>query len=936
MRRYSAFFLFCALVASSQAGFGQQAQGDCSLPAPPFQVDKPNIFSVEQEQWLGDAQADENEADYDLLPEKESAELERIGQKLLEQLPPTPLPYHFRVYESDEANGFSLAGGYIYISRKMITDARSEDEIAGVLSHEIGHIYTKQLAVLYTRSLKTRLGVTSLGGREDVEDKTQLLLNAPWKDRAAEAEDEAENDELLADRVGLYALTRAGYAPKALSENLDRIAANKGKTGNLLTDMLGVTDPISMRVRVARKIAGTIPDNCKQRQPGSSVEFKAFQLAVSNAPVHPLIPATPGLNAISLEPGLRQPLRQVRFSPDGKYLLAQDGSYIHVLSRAPLKLKFSIDASGAQPAHFSPDSAHVVFYFGSMRVEMWSVETGKRESFHELVDYEGCVQTSLSPDGRTLVCLSKDSGSVWLKLRDVETGKVFYENKSFYLPFQYFLPAMVVRGEGGIRVASVHYTQDGRTMLIVAGSKAMAYDLVERKPIALGGGLTTMVEGRAVFVDSGKLVYECDLDFKPGTSKDTFKICEVTFPDGMPINNFPIGYQWLEPVTKGANVLIGPFKNFASVLIDPATGKASAGFKSDSADIYEHTVASENDRGGVSLTELGAATGEVIELPEGPLYNVAAYAWSAEGRYLAYSSKMRSTVWDIEAQKRVMLMRPFRAATFDAQNLLIAQYQPANQLPGVNDQIDPKTGKLTEGAPFAIDQFQRGDVLVTLQPQDKSGDASSNVVLQVADTTTGKQLWTKRFPHETPAVHEYEAGTLVFTMNYSGDTAANEIKHADGKLVKSSDWHNEMVPNGLLTEGVDSHTGEVRWMLQSPQRPGSGSEPSATAYGNYVVVQGVANNTTIYQASDGKRMGAFYGHAIAGDEKLGLIAATNRDQEVTIYDAANGKALKHVTLDQLPRAARFIPGKKLLLVLTANQRIYSIDIPHGENTEKAK
>jgi hypothetical protein len=92
MRQSSAFFLFCALLASTQVCPGQQSlvSATCSLPVPPLDINRPNLFSAEQEQWLGQAQANELEADYDLIPEKESAELERIGQNLLAQLPPHP------------------------------------------------------------------------------------------------------------------------------------------------------------------------------------------------------------------------------------------------------------------------------------------------------------------------------------------------------------------------------------------------------------------------------------------------------------------------------------------------------------------------------------------------------------------------------------------------------------------------------------------------------------------------------------------------------------------------------------------------------------------------------------------------------------------------------------------------------------------------------
>jgi hypothetical protein len=122
---------------------------------------------------------------------------------------------------------------------------------------------------------------------------------------------------------------------------------------------------------------------------------------------------------------MRPALDRVRFSPNGQYVLAQDETSIHVLSRSPLKLLFSIDAPGAKDAHFTPDSTQVVFHYQTMRVERWNVATGKRENFFELVDYEGCPQTSLSPDGKTFVCLSSPTHGIWLKMMDVDTGKLF-------------------------------------------------------------------------------------------------------------------------------------------------------------------------------------------------------------------------------------------------------------------------------------------------------------------------------------------------------------------------------------------------------------------------------------------------------------------------------------------------------------------------------
>jgi hypothetical protein len=88
-------------------------------------------------------------------------------------------------------------------------------------------------------------------------------------------------------------------------------------------------------------------------------------------------------------------------------------------------------------------------------VENWEIATGKRESYHELVDYEGCMQTSLSPDGKTFVCLSTTSGGMWLMLRDVDSGKVFYDNKNFYEAYFIGSSYMIVRAGSGVRVGSV-------------------------------------------------------------------------------------------------------------------------------------------------------------------------------------------------------------------------------------------------------------------------------------------------------------------------------------------------------------------------------------------------------------------------------------------------------------------------------------------------
>jgi WD40 repeat protein len=939
MRRSSALFSIFALVVLTGVSWSQQTETGsiCSLPAPAFTSNKPNIFNDQQEEWLGEAEASQLEPDYILLPAGDSEELTRLGQKLLAQLPPTPIHYHFRAYESEEANAFSAPGGYVYVSRKLITDAHNEDEIAGVLAHEIGHIYTHQVAIEYTHRFKVRMSVTSLGNQEDLDDKLQQLLNVHAIQYDGSSGDQLDKDEFLADRVGIYAMTRAGYAPRSFAECLDRISSNKGRLGSFLTDMLDINSIETRRVRAARSLTDELPSECKDRVPGASPEFKEFQEKIRSAPINWLIDATPSLKSFRMDPLMRPALDQVRFSPNGQFVLAQDETSIHVLSRSPFKLLFSINAPGARDAHFTPGSTQVVFHYQTMRVERWNVPSGKRDGYFELVDYKGCPQTSLAPDGKTFVCLSVTRGGVWLKLMDVDTGKLFYDNKNFYQPDYDAQPwSTIVRYVSSPEVGTLAYSQDGRTLIVATGSKAMAYDLAAHKQIGMGGDLSGMVQGRIAFVDSNKLVFDCDIEAKSYNDRTTFKICETTFPEGFPIHDFRIGYQWMDTVAHGNHILIGPLRDSASVLVDPSTGKASAAFKLDALDLYDQTIASETASGGVTVGELGSQKMESVDLPMSPMPELSAAEFSPDGRFLAVSNRSRSAIWDLNAQKQVALMRPFRAVRFDDQDQMFAQYQESHMKPGQNSHIDLKTGKVTEGAQYDINALQKGNVLVKVRELNAIDGYTQNTEMIVSDLTTGIQLWTKRFPHATPIVRSTDGDALLLMMDLGWQTATDETAHTGDKFIRASDKKGEWLPVGTLVEVLDGRTGEVRRQISVPQysrEDFTADSRSAELYGDYLVVYGNYNNSTIYRISDGKRLGAFYGKAIAGDGKLGLIAATNREQEIILYDATNGKELKRVIVDHLPRAARFIPEKNALMVLSANQRVYTIDLPAAQRTE---
>src|SRR5689334_2211662 len=134
-------FAFC-LIATS-AGMAQV----CPQPPALERNGAKNIFTDQQEVDLGDAIADSMASDITVIDDSSlGTHLDELGARIARFLPPNNLRFRFFLIDLSEVNAFSLPGGRIYVARKLVALTRSDDELAGVLAHEMGHIVTHQQA----------------------------------------------------------------------------------------------------------------------------------------------------------------------------------------------------------------------------------------------------------------------------------------------------------------------------------------------------------------------------------------------------------------------------------------------------------------------------------------------------------------------------------------------------------------------------------------------------------------------------------------------------------------------------------------------------------------------------------------------------------------------------------------------------------------------
>jgi Zn-dependent protease with chaperone function len=181
-------------------------------------------FSAERdlnkEQKLGKKLSEDIEKKYEVIEDSnQNSLITEIGNKLVEISEMKEMKFHFRILKEDGPNAFSIPGGYIYVTYDLFDYVQSNDELAGILAHEIAHIVHNH-ALEQTRdntkySLLTILAVL-LTGEPDVAVLGKLTTITFMNQYRREYEEEA-------DLTALELLIKTGYNPVGFLTFLERL-----------------------------------------------------------------------------------------------------------------------------------------------------------------------------------------------------------------------------------------------------------------------------------------------------------------------------------------------------------------------------------------------------------------------------------------------------------------------------------------------------------------------------------------------------------------------------------------------------------------------------------------------------------------------------------------------------------------------------------------
>lgn len=187
-----------------------------------------------------------------LKDEKIQQRVKTIGLKVAAVVPRRDLPYTFKVLDNPEVNAFAVPGGFIYVCKGLLTALPSDDEVAGVLAHELGHIQKKHSIKQSDQSLGlAALFLLLLGDRGlPLQSIAQQAIMAGY----------SRTDEREADQLGLQYSMQAGYNPYGILLTMEKLATMEQPYHyDLFADHPEAKERIQL-IRQGMKQAGIRPD----------------------------------------------------------------------------------------------------------------------------------------------------------------------------------------------------------------------------------------------------------------------------------------------------------------------------------------------------------------------------------------------------------------------------------------------------------------------------------------------------------------------------------------------------------------------------------------------------------------------------------------------------------------------------------------------------
>ncbi len=238
--------------------------------SPPTKKGAPQASSPSKE--MGKAFVSEALQHYQFVKDPEVVGLvNRVGRRIVRSIGANPASYHFLVVREGQPNAFAIPGGYIFVFDGLLAQLRDEEELAGVLAHEIARVERnhffkddKKIAALDIATIAAILlggggvAATTIASAANIDVRLQFSR-----------ENEAE-----ADSYALRYLKQGGYAPKGLLDFFDSLIRYERFNPQTVPAYVSTHPDLESRRNNVANFVMKEPAEIDYTRPGSPVEQK--------------------------------------------------------------------------------------------------------------------------------------------------------------------------------------------------------------------------------------------------------------------------------------------------------------------------------------------------------------------------------------------------------------------------------------------------------------------------------------------------------------------------------------------------------------------------------------------------------------------------------------------------------------------------------------
>jgi predicted Zn-dependent protease len=185
------------------------------------------LISEQQEAQMGRQAHEQTIRQFAIYNEKPELNqmVDRVGQRIAAVSDRPELDWTFTILDSPMLNAMALPGGYIYITRGMLERINTEDELAGILGHEIAHVTARHAAQRISQAQLAQIGLT-IGAIAVGPEAAQAYGGLAELGATLLFQRYSRQQESQSDLLGAAYMAEAGYNPLGAAEmlrTLDRL-----------------------------------------------------------------------------------------------------------------------------------------------------------------------------------------------------------------------------------------------------------------------------------------------------------------------------------------------------------------------------------------------------------------------------------------------------------------------------------------------------------------------------------------------------------------------------------------------------------------------------------------------------------------------------------------------------------------------------------------